>query len=126
MTKTATGFKPTYSSNIEDEAADSILKQKLSPAVVRELLEIIPVDELTKLGIDPLTWDPEQLVMKNVLVPPPIVRPSVTNECGLLGLIFLPETLGQPTPETVQDVISGMAQRDRQAAAGGKKGCCGR
>ena len=80
MTKTATGFKPTYSSNIEDEAADSILKQKLSPAVVRELLEIIPVDELTKLGIDPLTWDPEQLVMKNVLVPPPIVRPSVTNE----------------------------------------------
>ena len=76
LVKTATGFKPTYSSNIEDEAVDSLLKQKLSPAVVREVLEIIPVDELSKLGIDPFTWDPEQLVMKHVLVPPPIVRPQ--------------------------------------------------
>lgn len=67
---------------LEKPSTFMVGKKRLSPIEVRERLEMIPDEELMKIGINPKTARPEWAVMSLLLVPSVTVRPSITLDTG--------------------------------------------
>lgn len=90
ITKHVGGLKATLPMDVEDPSQQAMLEQPLTPACILDILSILTPETLVALGIDPQRWRPEALVFGKVLVPPPIVRPSVTNESKSRGQVRAP------------------------------------
>ena len=55
---------------------------RLWPDQIKEWLEKIPDEDIKVLGFDPNVVRPEWMVLNTLLVPPIIIRPSITLESG--------------------------------------------
>ncbi len=55
---------------------------RLWPDQIKEWLEKIPDEDIKVLGFDPTVVRPEWMILNNLLVPPIIIRPSITLETG--------------------------------------------
>ncbi len=69
--------KPTTYYQIDGKA-----QRQITPSEVREILEKIPNEDCTLLGINPEVARPEWMVLTVLPVPPVTVRPSITLESG--------------------------------------------
>ncbi len=56
--------------------------ERLWPDQIKEWFERIPDSDIKSIGYDPLVIRPEWLVLSKLLIPPIILRPSITLETG--------------------------------------------
>jgi DNA-directed RNA polymerase II subunit RPB1 len=83
VSKSGSGFRATVAP-CDDPDVHEVLNRPLDPANVLDILEILTAQARRYLGLAH-DWDPQTLVYNRILVPPPIVRPSVTNESKSRG-----------------------------------------
>ncbi|MFQ6095814.1 MAG: DNA-directed RNA polymerase subunit A', partial [Candidatus Bathyarchaeia archaeon] len=57
--------------------------RRLTPSVIREMLERVPDGDLRLLGFDPEVARPEWMILSALPIPPVYVRPSITLESGI-------------------------------------------
>jgi len=67
---------------LEKPSSFFIGKRRIFPNEIRDLLVLIPEEEIKKIGVNPKTCRPEWGILSQLLVPSVTVRPSITLETG--------------------------------------------
>ena len=60
-----------------EEEKQFCVERPLDAALAREILSAISDEDVVHLGLDPATSHPRDMILTTMLVPPPIIRPSI-------------------------------------------------
>ncbi|EPR79820.1 DNA-directed RNA polymerase III subunit RPC1 [Spraguea lophii 42_110] len=71
-----TGLKINYEKKIDVDGEEVNVKENLNPMTVYNIFKLIKEEDFELLAVK----DPKNLIIKNIIVPPSVIRPSVSME----------------------------------------------